>query len=101
MRTSKLSTADGEQFSVKVEGSSTYLKNVIFSDEAHFHLSGHVNSQNAIYWTNENPNSTIETPQTKEKVTVLMGIGYQGVFGPFFFEDQDCERETIKTANYI
>jgi hypothetical protein len=22
-------------------------------------------------------------------------------FGPFFFEDQDGERETVKTANYI
>ena len=39
----------GEQFSAKVEGSTTFLKNVIFSDEAHFHLSGHVNAQNARY----------------------------------------------------
>ena len=91
----------GEQFSAKVERSPTFVKNIVFTDEAHFHLNGHVNSQNARYWADENPNATIETPQTKEKVTVWLGIGYHGVFGPYFFEDQDGERETVKTTNYL
>jgi hypothetical protein len=44
--------------------------------------------------------ATVETPQTKEKVTVWLGISHHGIFGPFFFEDQGGERETVYTANY-
>ena len=91
----------GEKFSAKVESCPSFIKNIVFTDEAHFDLKGHVNSQNARYWADENPHATVETPQTKEKVTVWLGIGHFGIFGPYFFENQDGERETVKTANYI
>jgi hypothetical protein len=85
-----------------IEAESSFLEKIIFSDEAHFHLSGHVNRQNCRFWANENPHATVESPMTKEKVTVWMGIGYTGIFGPYFFEDSESGKaETINTANYI
>ena len=32
-----------------------FIENVIFSDEAHFHLTGHVNRHNSRIWSDENP----------------------------------------------
>jgi hypothetical protein len=37
----------------KVDGN--FLKKIIFSDEAHFQLDGHVNTQNCRIWGAENP----------------------------------------------
>ncbi|XP_060863526.1 uncharacterized protein LOC132940116 [Metopolophium dirhodum] len=37
-----------------------FVKNIIFSDEAHFHLSEFVNKQNCRIWGNENPRVTHE-----------------------------------------
>ena len=86
----------------RIEAEPEFLKKIIFSDEAHFHLSGHVNRQNFRFWADENPHATVESPMSKEKVTVWMGIGYEGIFGPYFFEDSDTGKaETIKTANYM
>ena len=85
-----------------IEADPQFMKQIIFSDEAHFHLSGHVNRQNCRFWADENPHATVESPMTREKVAVWMGIGYQGIYGPYFFEDGDSKKaETIKTANYI
>ena len=30
-----------------------------------------------------------------------MGLSYQGIFGPHFFEDDEGKAETVKTTNYI
>jgi hypothetical protein len=35
------------------------LDNIIWSDEACFKLSGHVNRHNCMYWADENPHFTI------------------------------------------
>lgn len=43
---------------------------VLFSDEAHFHISGSVNKQNMRYWSAENPNVIYERPLHSDKVTV-------------------------------
>ena len=74
------------------------------TDETHFQLSGHVNRQNCRFWADENLHATVESPITKEKITVWMGIGlgYHGSFEPYFFEDSGTVKlkaETIKTAN--
>ncbi|XP_075149038.1 uncharacterized protein LOC142222673 [Haematobia irritans] len=39
-----------------------FSKKIIFSDEAHFHLSGFVNKQNCRIWANENPRVIVEKP---------------------------------------
>ena len=86
----------------KVEGSTKFLNNVLFSDEAHFELSGYVNRQNNRIWCEENPHDTIEAPKSREKVTVFVAIGGNaGLIGPYFFEDDTGSAETIKTSNYL
>jgi hypothetical protein len=65
---------------------SQFLKNVIFSDEAHFHVHGSVNHQNFRYWSEENPNWFREEPLHSPRVTVWAAIGCQAVIGPVFIE---------------
>ena len=95
-------TEFGNKMADRIESDSEFLKQIIFSDEAHFHLSGHVNRQNCRFWADENPHATVESPITREKVTAWMGIGHYGIFGPFFFEDGETGKtDTIRTSNYI
>ena len=44
-----------------VEEQVETLDKIIWSDEACFKLSGHVNRHNCVYWADGNPNFTIET----------------------------------------
>jgi hypothetical protein len=37
-------------------------------------------------WAPENPNFVVEEPLHSARVTVLIGIGYYGIVGPFFFD---------------
>ena len=66
-----------------------------FSDEAWFHLSGSVNSQNSHIWESENPNAMHEEPLHSQKIDVWCGMSWRRTIGPIFFE------ETIKTAAYM
>jgi hypothetical protein len=44
--------------------------NVVYSsDEAHFHLIGYINKQNARFAASENPRITVANPLHPEKVT--------------------------------
>jgi hypothetical protein len=62
-----------------------FENNLVFFDEAHFHLDGVPNRQNFRTWASENPNVVIEEPLHSPRVTVLIGIGFHGIVGPFFF----------------
>ena len=73
----------------------------MFSDECHFHLSGHVNRQNMRFWGTTNPHDTVDAPKSREKVTVWAGIGDFGLIGSYFFEDDSGSAETVKTENYL
>ena len=42
-------------FAQKIDEKEEFLDNVWFSDEAHFLLSGHVNSKNWVFWGAQNP----------------------------------------------
>ncbi|KAL0860440.1 hypothetical protein ABMA27_009829 [Loxostege sticticalis] len=48
---------------------------LVMSDEAHFHLSGHVNKQNTRFWGTDNPRIIQETPLHPLKVTVWYAGG--------------------------
>lgn len=61
-------------------------RNLFFLDEAHFHRDGVPNRQNFRTWSAENPNFIVEEPLHSERVTALVGIGYYGIIGPFFFD---------------
>lgn len=63
-----------------------FARNLVFFDEAHFHLHGVPNRQNFRTWSLVNPNVVVEEPLHSERVTALIGIGYGGIVGPFFFD---------------
>ena len=57
-------------------------KKIIFSEEAHFHLSGFVNKQYCRIWGNENPRVIVEKPTHPQRVTVCCSLWAGGVIGP-------------------
>lgn len=72
---------------------------LIFSDEAHFHLSGTVNKQNFRYWSGNNPRELHQRPLHSPKVTVWCAVFKFGVWGPYFFE-QDGVTVTVNSDRY-
>jgi len=62
---------------------------VCFSDEAHFHLSGTVNKQNFLYWSEGNPRKHHQRAAHDPKVRVWCVVFNFGVLGPYFFEEDD------------
>ena len=72
-----------------------------FSDEAHFYLNAQVNKKNCRYGGSEKPNIYIEKPLHGEKVTVWAAMSATGRVGPFFFEDEFGDVETINIEHYL
>ncbi|KAJ4449805.1 hypothetical protein ANN_01211 [Periplaneta americana] len=70
------------------------LSIIWFTDEAWFHLSGYVNSQNSRHWAIENPHVIHEAPMHPVKIGVLCAISAQRIVGPIFFN------QTVNTAEY-
>ena len=68
---------------------------IIWSDEACFKLSGHVNRHNCVYWADENPHFTIVSQLNKPGVTVWDTLSSEGVVGPVFFDG------TVDWVNYL
>lgn len=77
-----------------------FTKQIIFSDEAHFHLSGYVNKQNCRIWGDENPRETVQHEMHPQRVTVWCGFWAGGVIGPFFFEDDEGAAITVNGDRY-
>jgi hypothetical protein len=65
------------------------------SDEAWFHLSGHVNSQNTRYWEAENPRLLHEQPLHNQKIGVWCAVSGTRIIGPIFFDS------TVNTEVYM
>lgn len=57
-----------------------------FTDEAWFHKTGYINSQNMRIWSSENPHAILETPLHPEKVGVWAAISARRIIGPIFFD---------------
>ena len=75
-----------KQFHMKMEASARWIKKVWFSDEAHFHLNGVVNTQNYRFWGQTNPRlDPVEKPLHSPKVTAWCALSARGIIGPFFF----------------
>ena len=53
-------------------------------DEAWFHLSEYVNSQNTRYWSSENPHVIHETPLHDLKIGVWCAVSGTNVVDPIF-----------------
>lgn len=65
-----------------------FVKSIIFSDEAVFYLSGHVNRHNCRYWSDSNPHWISDTnEQSTPRIMVWAAICDDHVIGPFFFNE--------------
>lgn len=72
------------------------LGNILFSDEAHFHIGGYVNKQNMRYWNPSNPRERHQKSLHCPKTTVWCAISAHGIIGPYFFN----ESETVTSSVY-
>ncbi|VEN59429.1 unnamed protein product [Callosobruchus maculatus] len=77
-----------------------FLNRLIMSDEAHFHLNGFINKHNSRFWGTENPRVIHERELHPIKCTVWCGVTSQCIIGPFFFEDEDGNAETVTGERY-
>ncbi len=63
-------------------------------------MNGYVNKQNMRVWGTEKPGIVIEKPAHPAYVTVWIAFSAQGIIGPYFFENSDGKRETVRQENY-
>ena len=70
--------------------------NILFSDEATFHICGMVNRHNCRIWGNERPDDTLEWQRDTPKVNVWMGITKQTMYGLFMFVEN-----TVTGGTYL
>jgi hypothetical protein len=83
-----------------IERHITFLNSCMFSDEAHFHLSGYVNRQNYRYWSEGEPDDFVsETVLHPQRITVWAAIGKDGVIGPIF--DPVGPKKTVTAESYL
>ncbi|GFX95952.1 uncharacterized protein TNCV_2085321 [Trichonephila clavipes] len=76
----------GVPYSTVVEVDASWPWKILWSDEAHFHLSGTVNTHNCRIWDTENPRTFQDIPLHSPKVTVWCGFTAKFILGPFLFE---------------
>ena len=70
----------------EIDENPVILDNIVWSDEASFKLSGHINRHNCIYWYGENMHLTLEQQLNQPGVNAWGGISSSGVLGPIFFD---------------
>ena len=63
-----------------------FERNLFFIDEANFHTNGVPNRQNYRTWASHNPHEIIEEPLHSDKTMAIIGVGFYGIVGPFFFD---------------
>ncbi|GFS48265.1 uncharacterized protein TNCV_2296521 [Trichonephila clavipes] len=71
-------------FLARVEAHASWPWKILWSDEAHFHLSGTVNTHNCLILDTENPRTFQENPLHSPKVTVWCGFTATFILGPSF-----------------
>jgi hypothetical protein len=71
-----------------------YLGECVFSDEAWFHLSEYVNSQNSRFWSSENPRLLHEVLLHSQKIGCWCVISHKQIVSPIFFS------ETVTAEKY-
>lgn len=77
-----------------------FIHKLIMSDEAHFHLNGHVNKQNCRIWGSENPRIIVEDQMHPLRCTVWCGITSERIIGPYFFENDEGVAINVNGIQY-
>jgi hypothetical protein len=80
----------------QLDDDAEFMKHVVFSDEATFHVSGKVNMHNCQIWGSENPHEVMEHERDTLKLNVWCALTSDSVIGPFFFEEA-----TVTGASYL
>lgn len=89
-------------FLARVEANQRWLDRILWSDEAHFYLSGQVNRWNCRIWTPENPHAIVEKPLHDKKLTVWIGFTAEFLIGPYFFiDDETGQTTTVNGDRYL
>ena len=81
-------------YKVQILQPQTQFSNT-FSDEVHFHFSGHINRQNFRFWACKQSHEQGEKLLGVEKTTVWCALGKNDILGPYFFEDDDGHQVTV------
>lgn len=71
----------------KTRDDESFLANILWTDEANFHLNGAVNTWNFRVWSAQNPNEMEEQQPWSPKITVWLGFTASFILPPFFFEE--------------
>ena len=78
------------------------FENILWSDEAVFHIGGFVNRHNCHYWVAHDPEVTVEKMQNRPKVTVWCGMTATRVIGPYLLRDtMNAERCLQMLEDYV
>ena len=88
-------------FLQRMDEEATFLENIWFSDEAHFYLSGYVNTKNYVYWGTSRPDCVMQRPLHSKRCTAWAALSVHGIIGPYWFEDEDGQTTTVNTERYI
>lgn len=63
----------------KIDEDLNFLKRLVFSDEANFHVNGHVNLHNSFFYGKENPGVIIPKLVNSPSIGVFAACGYSGI----------------------
>ncbi|GFX99490.1 DUF4817 domain-containing protein [Trichonephila clavipes] len=88
-----------------MEQDTTWVFNILWTDEANFSLHGDVKNHNCHIWVTSNPREYTQKPLHSPKVTAWCGFMGSFIIGPFFFETQ-CPvngwiTETVNAQRYL
>ena len=69
----------------RIDDDNDYLKCVVFSDEASFHISGKINKHNVRIWGSQNPYEVVEKKRDSPKPNVWSSLMHNQIICPFIF----------------
>lgn len=79
-----------------IDNDERFVQNIVFSDEAAFHVCRHVRCHNVQIRVVENPHAYIESERNTPKVNVWCVLMYDKEINPFFFVEK-----TVTLINYL
>lgn len=85
----------GEMMVQMAEDQPDIYKNIVWTDEATFHVGGFVKRHNSHYWGKEDPKRLLKKSQNKPRLTVWVGITSQRIIGPVII------KETMNGERYL
>jgi hypothetical protein len=80
----------------EIDRDEQFLHHVMFSDEATFHVLGHVHRHNVRIWAIERPHDFVEHKRNSPEVNVWCALSRARVTGPYF-----CAERTVTSHSYL